>query len=81
MFVTMGMVMLGGTFFEIAEGTVMDTISRVSLNTYANDALKTVIVDGGSLTDVGMELAVLAGVTVVGLVLSRLLFKALPGGR
>ena len=80
-FVTMGMVMLGGTFFTIAEGSVMDTISRVSLNTYANDALRTVIVDGGSLTDVGMELAVLAGVTVVGLVLSRLLFKALPGGR
>jgi ABC-2 type transport system permease protein len=80
-FFTMVMVMLGGTFFEISEGTVLATISKASINTYANDAFKTIIAQGGSLADVGPELGVLAGVIVVGLVLSRLLFKVMPGGR
>jgi len=80
-FFTMVMVMLGGTFFEIYEGTIWHTISRVSVNTYANQAFKTVIADGGSLADVGLELGVLAGVAVVGLAISRVLFRIMPGGR
>jgi len=80
-FFTMVMVMLGGTFFEISEGSVLDAISKASINTYANDALKTIIVDEGSLGDVGLELGVLAGVAIVGLVISRTLFKVVPGGR
>jgi len=80
-FFTMVMVMLGGTFFEISEGSVLYTISKASINTYANDAFKTIIAQGGSLADVGPELGVLAGVMVVGLVLSRILFKVMPGGR
>ena len=78
---TMTMVMLGGTFFEISEGSVLYTISKASLNTYANDAFKTIIVQGGSLADLGLELGVLAGVAAVGLGLSRTLFKIMPGGR
>jgi ABC-2 type transport system permease protein len=80
-FFTMVMVMLGGTFFEIPEGSALYTVSRFSLNTYANDAFKTIITQGGSLADVGFELGVLAGVIVVGLVLSRLLFRIVPGGK
>jgi ABC-2 type transport system permease protein len=80
-FFTMVMVMLGGTFFEIAEGSVLYPISRVSINTYANDAFKMIIAQGGSLSDLGLELGVLAGVIVVGLVLSRILFRVMPGGR
>ena len=78
---TMTMVMLGGTFFEVTEGSVLHTIGKASLNTYANDAFKTIIVQGGSLADLGLELGVLAGVAVVGLGLSRTLFKIMPGGR
>ncbi len=80
-FFTMVMVMLGGTFFEISEGSVLYTISRVSINTYANDAFKTIITQRGSLADVGLELGVMGGVIVVGLVLSRIFFKVIPGGR
>lgn len=80
-FFTMVMVMLGGTFFELGEGSVLYTISRFSINTYANDAFKTVISEGGSLANLGMELGVLAGVAVVGLGLSRILFKVMPGGK
>jgi len=80
-FFTMVMVMLGGTFFEIGEGSILYSVSRFSLNTYANDAFKTIIAQGGSLADVGVELGVLAGVIVVGLILSRILFRVMPGGR
>ncbi|MFC1919582.1 ABC transporter permease [Chloroflexota bacterium] len=80
-FITMAMVMIGGTFFPISEGTVLDSISKISISTYAIDAFKTMINQGGSLGDIGLDLGVLLGVAVVGLVLSRLLFKALPGGR
>jgi ABC-2 type transport system permease protein len=80
-FFTMAMVMLGGTFFTISEGSALYPISRFSVNTYANDAFKMIMAQGGSLADVGLELGVMGGVIVVGLVLSRILFRALPGGR
>ena len=80
-FFTMAMVMISGTFFPIEEGSVMEIISRFSVNTYANDAFKTLINEGGALGDIGFEIGVLAGVIVVGLVLSRYLFKVMPGGR
>jgi len=80
-FFTMVMVMISGTFFPISEGSVLYTISKASINTYANDAFKMLIAQGGSLADLGLELGVLAGVVVVGLVLSRILFRVMPGGR
>ena len=80
-FFTMATVMLGGTFFEISEGSGLYLASRLSLNTYANDAFKMLIARGGDLSEVGMEMMVMGGVAVAGLVLSRLLFRAMPGGR
>jgi ABC-type multidrug transport system permease subunit len=80
-FFTMAMVMLGGTFFEIPEGSVLYTLSRFSIITYANDAFRTIIAEGGSITTLGMELGILAGVFVAGFILSRYLFRILPGGR
>lgn len=79
-FFTMSMTMLGGTFFTISKGSVLYTLSKISLNTYANDAFKALI-SGGAAGVVWLGLAVMAGVALVGLVLSRYLFKALPGGR
>jgi ABC-type multidrug transport system permease subunit len=75
------MVMLGGTFFEITPGSVFYTLSKFSINTYANDAFRTLIAEGGSLADLGLELGVLAGVAVVGMGLSRIFFKVMPGGK
>ncbi|MFC2005015.1 ABC transporter permease [Chloroflexota bacterium] len=80
-FFTMATVMLGGTFFEIPENSAIYVLSRASINTYANSAFKTMIARGGSLSDVSFELAVLATVIVVGLVLSRIMFRIVPGGR
>ena len=73
--------MIGGTFFEIAEGTTLYTISRISINSYANKAFDIIIAQGGSLADVGPELGILAGVMVVGLIISRLIFRVIPGGK
>jgi len=80
-FFTMAMVMLGGTFFEIPESGVLNVLSKVSVNTYANDAFKTIVAEGGTLADVGLQMVVMAGVAVVGLFLGRVLFKVMPGGR
>ena len=75
------MTMLGGTFFEISEGSLLYTLSKASMNTYANDAFKVIIAQGGSLADVGLELGVLAGVAIIGLAISRVFFRVVPGGK
>jgi ABC-2 type transport system permease protein len=72
---TMTTVMLGGTFFVIPRDSVLYLISKASLNTYVISAFKTVAVSGGSLGNVALELTVLAAVVVVGLMLSRALFR------
>lgn len=80
-FFTMAMVMIGGSFFEISESSVLYTLSRFSIVTYANDAFRTIIAENGSLSSLGVEMGVMAGVLVVGLIISRLMFKIMPGGR
>jgi len=80
-FFTMATVMVGGTFFEIPEDSWLWTLSRISLNTYANNALKTLITREGMLTEVGFELLIMGAVVVAGLITSRILFKAIPGGK
>jgi ABC-2 type transport system permease protein len=79
-FITMAMTMLGGTFFTMPGGSVWGTLSHMSINTYANTAINGVI-NGGNLADVWGKLAVMAGVAIVCLLLSRLLFRIMPGGR
>ena len=76
-FFTMTMVMLGGTFFPIQEGTVLHYISKLSLNTYINDALKSIVVHNNSLASVWPEILIMAGVIVAGLLLSRYLFRVI----
>jgi ABC-2 type transport system permease protein len=78
---TMGMTMLGGTFFSVAKGSVLETVGRFSVNTYANNAIRSVIDHKGSLSGTGEAFLVMAGVIAVGLVISRLAFRAVPGGK
>ena len=51
------------------------------MNTYVNDALTIIIAEGGTLSDVSQELGVLILVVLVSLILSRILFRVMPGGR
>ena len=78
---TMAMTMLGGTFFSVAKGSVLDTIGKFSINTYANDTIRSVINNNGSLAGTGFAFEVMVGVAVIGLVISRLIFRAVPGGK
>ena len=80
-FVTMAMTMLGGTFFTISKGSALYTLSKFSVNGYANDAFRKIISEGRGLGSTGVELGVMAGVVVVGLILSRFFFSAVPRGR
>jgi ABC-type multidrug transport system permease subunit len=80
-FFTMSMVMLGGTFFSISQGSLLYPLSRISINTYANDAFKAIIAGQGSLTHLRGELAIMAGIIIGGLGVGRVLFRIMPGGR
>jgi ABC-2 type transport system permease protein len=80
-FVTMATVMMGGTFFEIPADSPLYFMSRISLNTYANDAFKTLIMRGGILGDVVPELIILIAVIAAGFIISRVFFKVMPEGR
>jgi len=80
-FFTMFMVMISGTFVPITQGSVLGTLSRFSINTYANDAFRTIISQGGTLAEAKTEIFVMLGVAVVGLLLSRFLFKTTQAGK
>ncbi len=78
---TMFMTVFGGTFFDLIPGSALELLSRFTLNRYAIDAIGGVVDGAESLTAQGMELAVMSGVVVVGLLAARLLFRSAGGGR
>ena len=80
-FFTMTMVMISGTFFPIPEDSALYTISQLSINTHANTAFYAIIAEGGTLSSVAPQLVILAIVAVFGLCLSRILFRAVLGGK
>ena len=79
--ITMFMTVFGGTFFDLAPGSALEMLSRFTLSRYAIDAIGGVVDGAETLADQGVELAVMGGVTVVGLLVARLLFRSAGGGR
>ncbi len=73
--VTMAMTLFGGTFFPIGDSGLLHTLSLMTLNKYAIDAFEGILTGSTALADHGMELAVIGGVTVAGLVVARLAFR------
>ena len=59
----------------------MHSISRATINAYAIDAMQNIIGKGQHLGQQWLEMAVMAGVAVIGLTLARLLFRITPEGR
>ncbi len=80
-FLTMSMVMLSGTFVAVQEGTILGTLSLFSINTYANNAFRTVITQGGSLATVRSDIMVMLGVAAIGLIISGLVFRVTQEGQ
>jgi ABC-2 type transport system permease protein len=79
-FFTMLMVMLSGTFVAIPDQGALHTLSYFSINTYANDAFRELIGSGGSLAGARNQVLVMLGVAVVGLVISRMVFRVSQQG-
>ncbi|MEX2430598.1 MAG: ABC transporter permease [Dehalococcoidia bacterium] len=78
-FFTLLMTVFGGTFFQPGGGA-METISRFTINRYANDGFRSILLDG-TLANLGIEAGVLAGVLVVSLLAARIAFRVAEGGR
>ena len=79
-FFTMFMTIFGGTFFVVADGPLA-VIARFTINHYAIEAMEEILSSGASLSGEVVGLGVMIGVTVVGLVVARTLFRASEGGR
>jgi ABC-2 type transport system permease protein len=74
-------VILSGTFFTIPDSGVFYVLSKFSINTYANKAFVGLITEGKSLAGLGGEIAIILGFAIVALLLSRLVFRVVPGGK
>ncbi|PKL07760.1 MAG: ABC transporter permease [Spirochaetae bacterium HGW-Spirochaetae-7] len=74
--ITFPMLALSGVFFSL-EGSpaILKTVSRAFPLTHFTEAARKIMIDGAGLAQIMPNLAVLAGLTVVFLVLSSILFK------
>ena len=79
-FFTMFMTIFGGTFFAVADGPLA-VIARFTINHYAIESMESILSSGASLAEEAVGLGIMVGVTVVGLVVARTLFKVSEGGR
>ena len=79
-FFTMFMTIFGGTFFDVAEGP-LTVVARFTINHYAIESMSGILASDTRLSDEGVGLGIMAGVTVVGLIAARVLFRASEGGR
>ena len=77
---TMFMTVFGGTFFDVTSGPLA-LLSQFTINGHAIDAMESVLSAGEGIGQQGLELAVITGVTIVGLAMARALFKVTEGGR
>ena len=77
---TMFMTVFGGTFFDVSSGPLA-LLSKFTINGHAIDAMSSVLSAGESIGQQGLGISVMGGVTIVGLVAARMLFKVTEGGR
>ena len=74
-FFTMFMTIFGGTFFPVPDTGVLGILSRFTLNKYAINAFEGILNGTSTLADQWFEIALLGGVTLVGLVIARTQFR------
>lgn len=78
---TLAMSMLGGTFFVADSTGIFHILSLGTVNHYANSAISTLINGTGTIGDVWLSIAVIAGIGAVALIVARAIFRVMPGGR
>ena len=74
-FFTMFMTVFGGTFFDVGSEGFLFLLSKITINHYAIEAMSQILSTGAQITDQLVGIGVMLGVTVVGLVIARILFK------
>lgn len=79
--VTMMMAVFGGSFFELPQSGIFRAVSYLTVNRYGNLSLQGLISGNDHLDAYVMEMAVLAGIAIVVLVVARPLFAVLRTGR
>lgn len=79
-FFTMGMALLGGSFFEGGADQLFGSISKLTITYWMNTGFDSLLIDGESLAGVGVPMLVMVAIAVAGVVLSRALFRPVEGG-
>ena len=74
-FFTMFMTVFGGTFFDVGSDGPLFLLSKATINHYAIDAMSQMLADGSRITEQFVGIGVMLGVTVIGLVISRIIFR------
>ena len=74
-FFTMFMTVFGGTFFDVGSDGPLYLLSKVTINNYAIDAMSQILADGSYLIQQVDGIGVMLGVTIVGLVVARIIFR------
>lgn len=74
-FFTMFMTVFGGTFFDVGSDGPLFLLSKVTINHYAINAMSQMLADGSQLTEQLVGVSIMLGVTVIGLVIARIIFR------
>jgi len=78
-FLTMAMTLVGGTFFSAAGVSGLGGVEKATVTYWANQGFHRLIAEGAGLAGIAGTLAVMGGIVVVGLGLSRVLFVRQTG--
>ncbi len=78
-FVTMFMVVFGGTFFPLGDSGLLSLIANFTVNHYAIDALQSILTDGGTLVTEGVGIGAMVVTAAVSLIVARLTFRVSGG--
>ncbi len=74
-FFTMFMTVFGGTFFDVGSDGPLFLLSKVTINHYGINAMSQMLADGSQLTEQLVGVGIMLGVTVIGLVIARIIFR------
>ena len=74
-FFTMFMTVFGGTFFDVGSDGPLFLLSKVTINHYAINAMSQMLSDGSQLTEQLVGVSIMLGVTAIGLVIARIIFR------
>jgi ABC-2 type transport system permease protein len=79
-FFTMAMAVFGGTFFGGEASDVFGVLGYFTVTWWMNDGFDSILLDRGGLGSAATPILVLLGITIGGLIASRMLFRPLSEG-